>query len=64
MGESAGRALGMPLKEFTEEAYKRLASGEQQVIIGAIGDPTRFNSVVDKRVETFEWLASVMRAHH
>lgn len=59
-GETAGRALGMPVGEFTEQAYTRLASGEEQVIIGAIGDKARFDTIVEKRVETFRWLADVM----
>ena len=63
MGEQKGRAFGMPLDEFCNEAYDRLNSGEDQVIIGAIGPQEKFMDIVDKRRDTFELLAKLMRSH-
>lgn len=63
MGSAAGRALGMPLDQFTEQAYAALVREEPQIIIGSVGDKARFDDIVQKRVEAFEWLADVMRAH-
>ncbi|MCJ1240406.1 hypothetical protein MMC14_008408 [Varicellaria rhodocarpa] len=63
MGEEKGRALGMPLDKFCNEAYDGLNSGKDQVIIGSIGPPEKFNDIVDKRRGTFEFLAKMMRSH-
>ncbi|KAL8709218.1 MAG: hypothetical protein Q9220_005960 [cf. Caloplaca sp. 1 TL-2023] len=60
-----GRSMGMPLDAFTNEAYASLASGKDQIIIGAIGDAGTFNEMVDKRraaTEKFhDFLQSQMR---
>ena len=61
MDEEKGRQLGMPLGAFTDEAYKRLASGEDQIVIGSIGPADAFNEIVDKRRNAFENLAKMMR---
>lgn len=63
MGEEKGRALGMPLVKFCDEAYDGLASGKDQVIIGSIGPLEKFLDIVDKRRGTFEFLAKMMRSH-
>ena len=60
MGES-GQQLGMPVDAFTDEAYKGLASGSDQIIIGAIGPTDTFNQIIDKRRTAFENLAMMMR---
>ena len=60
MGES-GQQLGMPVDVFTDEAYKGLASGSDQIIIGAIGPTDTFNEIIDKRRTAFENLAMMMR---
>lgn len=61
MGEEAGRKLGMPLDVFTEQAYKGLVAGHDQIIIGSIGPTETFNDIVDKRRAAFESLAKMMR---
>jgi hypothetical protein len=53
MGEDHGRQLGMPLGAFTDEAYKGLASGNDQIIIGAVGPADTFNEIIDKRRTAF-----------
>lgn len=61
MGEEAGRNLGMPLDAFTEEAYKALAEGHDQIVIGSVGPAETFNEIIDKRRSAFGGLAKMMR---
>ncbi|KAL6719981.1 hypothetical protein ACLMJK_001902 [Lecanora helva] len=63
MGKDQGRQLGMPLSAFTDEAYKRLTSGDDQIVIGSIGPADAFNDLVNKRKAAFEDLAKMMRSH-
>ena len=63
MGEEAGRALGMPVDQFTDEAFKGLESGSDQIVIGSIGPAETFNEIIDKRRAAFTSLANMMRAH-
>ncbi|KAL8741201.1 MAG: hypothetical protein Q9190_006167 [Brigantiaea leucoxantha] len=61
MGKEKGRNLGMPLNAFTDAAYKGLASGTDQVVIGAIGSPEAYNEIVAKRRTHFESFMKIMR---
>lgn len=61
MGEEAGRKLGMPLAAFTELAYKDMAAGLDQIVIGSVGPADIFNEIIDKRRAAFELLAKMMR---
>ena len=54
----------MPLGAFTNEAYKGLASGSDQVIVGSIGPSDTFNEIVDKRNTAFQNLAKMMRGEN
>ncbi|KAL8939314.1 MAG: hypothetical protein Q9211_002794 [Gyalolechia sp. 1 TL-2023] len=63
MGQEKGRALGMPLDEFCDQAYEGLAKGQDQVIIGSIGPQENFMDVVNKRRGAFDFLAKMMRSH-
>jgi hypothetical protein len=56
-----GRNFGMPLDQFTEEAYKGLAGGRDQIIVGSIGPADVFHEIVDKRRSAFENLCKRMR---
>ncbi len=49
MGGERGRALGMPIDKFTDAAYRGLASGRDQIIIGSIGPEETFHEIIDKR---------------
>ncbi len=64
MGEERGRQLGMPLEPFIDEAFKGLASGRDQIIIGSIGPAATFNEIIDKRRVAFENLAKMMRGEN
>ncbi|KAJ8098061.1 putative NADP(+)-dependent dehydrogenase [Lipomyces tetrasporus] len=61
MGEETGRNLGMPLSVFTEEAYRGLAAGHDQIVIGSIGPAETFHEIIDKRRSAFTALAMIMR---
>ncbi|KAL8749058.1 MAG: hypothetical protein Q9184_006954 [Pyrenodesmia sp. 2 TL-2023] len=61
MGEDKGRALGMPLETFTDEAYKGLEAGKDQIVIGSIGPPEVFHDIVDKRRGAAESLHAMMK---
>jgi len=61
MGEEKGRQLGMPLGQFTDAAYEGLVAGKDQIVIGAIGPADTFNEIIDKRRNTFTFLAKMMR---
>ena len=70
MGEEKGRAMGMPVKQFTAEAYAELVSGNENVVIGALGPAhagtemgQKFLAVIEKRKEIFMWLANLMKSH-
>ncbi|KAK6376193.1 hypothetical protein LTS17_007444 [Exophiala oligosperma] len=63
MGEEKGRNMGMPVDKFTDAAYKGLASGEDQIIIGTVGPEETFHDIVDKRRAAFENLAKLIRLH-
>jgi hypothetical protein len=61
MGLESGRNLGMPLNAFTDEAYRGLVEGKDQIIVGSIGPAEAFHGIVDKRRQAFSNLASAMR---
>lgn len=66
MGEEQGRKMGMPVETFTDLAFKGLASGKDQLIIGGLGPPglkginEPFVEIVPKRRGAFETLAKLM----
>jgi len=68
MGAEKGRALGMPLRQFTEAAYAGLAEGKDEIVIGAVGPPPfnedmhrTFHEIVEKRRTLFSYLAKLLR---
>lgn len=63
MGEEKGRALGMPLDAFTNEAHQGLLAGKDQIIVGSIGPADIFNEIIDKRRTAFDNLAKMFRSH-
>lgn len=63
MGKEKGRAMGMPLAQFCDEAYEGLARGKDHIFIGSIGPSLQtFMDFVSKRRWTFEFLAKTMRS--
>ena len=55
--------MGMPLDQFTDQAFTGLFSGKDQIIIGGIGP--NFTEIVDKRRRAFDFLTQMMmQAQH
>ncbi|PKS08178.1 hypothetical protein jhhlp_005454 [Lomentospora prolificans] len=64
MGEDVGRALGMPIGEFIEQAWSQLAEGSEHVMVGGIPAEEPFKELANKRREAFELLSGVMLAKY
>ena len=62
-GEEGGRAVGMSLAEFCEEAYYGLVCGDNQVAIGGNGPRNKFMKVVENRRNVIEFLAEMITSH-
>ncbi|KAK7926550.1 short-chain dehydrogenase reductase family [Apiospora marii] len=62
MGVENGRALGMPVHEFTEIAYNVLSKGEEMVVVGSIATEPRevYMDLVEHRRKIFDKLAGAM----
>ncbi|KAL7658333.1 hypothetical protein ACMYSQ_004464 [Aspergillus niger] len=60
MGEE-GRKVGMPLKEFTDEAFQGLLDGKDQIVVGSLGPAEVFLDIVNKRRAATTQLAKMMR---
>ena len=41
MGVEAGRKFGMPLDQFTNEAFSEIVAGNQDIYIGTVGGSTK-----------------------
>lgn len=63
MGAEAGRALGMPVEQFTQEAYLELVRGKENIVIGGVGGSTKeqFLEIVERRKGAFERLGKLLR---
>lgn len=63
MGAEVGRKLGMPLDQFTDEAWKELCSGKQNIFVGTVGASSKeqFMEIVARREEAFDRLSSLFR---
>lgn len=63
MGKETGRNVGIPLKQFTDEAIEGFTSGKDHIIVGAFPPTERFFDIVEKRRAAFEDLSKMMRSH-
>ncbi|EHK39566.1 hypothetical protein TRIATDRAFT_48566 [Trichoderma atroviride IMI 206040] len=65
MGVERGRAVGMPLAEFTEQAYAALASGKEEIIIGNLHGAAAEDVQIflEKRKLMFDNLSNAMALH-
>ncbi|KAF4636764.1 hypothetical protein G7Y89_g1319 [Cudoniella acicularis] len=59
----AGRRMGMPVDQFTDEAYTGLMSGSPEIIIGSVGGSSReaFDEIIIRRKSAFDRLAKLLR---
>lgn len=64
MGAELGRSLGMPVEEFTEQAYAQLARDEEQILVGLPGAATagEYEQLLGARQSIFERLSNVLMA--
>lgn len=60
MGKEIGRKIGMPLDEFTEEAYCGLVAGNPTTYIGSPGPAETFKEVIEKQMELFNFLTGIL----
>jgi hypothetical protein len=60
MGEEVGRAVGIPVDEFTEKAWAQLAAGSDHVIVGSFGPEEKYLGMVKQRRDTFESLSDMI----
>jgi len=60
MGVERGRALGMPVDEFTDQAYAQLADGRDEVSVGGIHGAKKglLERLLDARNELFDDLSN------
>jgi len=65
MGAEAGRKMGMPVEQFTEEAYRELVNEVENIVIGNVGGSSKeqFLEIAEKRQEAFERLTLLMRSY-
>ncbi|KAH7068429.1 hypothetical protein BKA63DRAFT_495071 [Paraphoma chrysanthemicola] len=63
MGADRRRAMGMPVSEFVEKTWPQLQSGQDHVIVGAIGPEEAYLGVVKQRREQFEFLSGMLLGH-
>ncbi|CAF9927869.1 hypothetical protein IMSHALPRED_007318 [Imshaugia aleurites] len=57
-----GRQIGIPLEQFTNEAYKGLAAGKEEVVVGVGQD--WYNKIEPARQEFFHGMVKMMRQRH
>ncbi|KAH9893805.1 hypothetical protein F4778DRAFT_748555 [Xylariomycetidae sp. FL2044] len=62
MGLDRGRALGMPLRDFTEITYAQLLKGDELIVIGSIATDPRetYMDLLDRRRKIFNKLSGAM----
>lgn len=65
MGIERGRALGMPLDQFTEQAYAQLATDKEIIIIGNLHGSTTeaTHEFLEKRDGLFNAISNAMAVH-
>ncbi|KAL4869427.1 hypothetical protein BDV12DRAFT_185133 [Aspergillus spectabilis] len=56
-----GAKIGMPLDQFTDEAWKGLQEGKDTIVVGAVEPRELFYDILEKRRKGFEILADMLR---
>ena len=64
MGVEKGRQLGMPLAEFTDQAWAGLINGDDEVFVGCIPPKERFFSIAHQRRAACEDLGQQLKSMH
>lgn len=61
LGVEKGRQMGMPLNEFTDQAWAGLSNGDDEVFVGFIPPKERFFSIAGQRRAACEDMAQRMK---
>ncbi|PYH43105.1 oxidoreductase, short-chain dehydrogenase/reductase family [Aspergillus saccharolyticus JOP 1030-1] len=64
IGPERGRQMGMPLDEFTDQAWAGLSSGDDEVFVGFIPPKERFFSIARERRAACEDLSQQIKELH
>ncbi len=54
--------MGMPVNQFIDAAYKGLADGGDQIVIGDVAGSERLTRIIDERRAAFKDLAKMMQS--
>ena len=62
MGHEKGRALGMPVQDFVDIAYKELSGDKDFIVVGSIATEPRevYMDLVEQRRRIFDKLSKAM----
>jgi short-subunit dehydrogenase len=65
MGAEAGRKMGMPVEQFTEETYGELVNGIENIVIRNVGGSTKeqFLEIAERRQEAVERLTILIKSY-
>ena len=64
MGVEKGRQLGMPLEEFTDQAWAGLINGDDEVFVWCIPPKERLFSIAHQRRAASEALGQQLKNMH
>lgn len=64
IGAERGRQMGIPLNEFTDQAWAGLSSGNDEVFVGFLPPKERFFSIAGQRRAACEGLSQRMKQMH
>lgn len=64
MGAEKFRQLGMPLAEFTDQAWAELINGDDEVFVGCIPPKELFFSIAHQRRAVCEALGQQLKSMH
>ncbi|KAI9713950.1 MAG: hypothetical protein M1820_000680 [Bogoriella megaspora] len=66
LGEERGRAMGMPVDQFTDEAYIALAAGREHIIVGTLAGTSKeaFDEISAQRDRVFDRVTKILRSVH
>nr|XP_036589881.1 short-chain dehydrogenase reductase family [Colletotrichum truncatum]KAF6801886.1 short-chain dehydrogenase reductase family [Colletotrichum truncatum] len=60
MGKERGRAIGMPVQSFVEEAFEQFLAGAEDVIVGSVGPEEQYLSLFKSRKEQADDFANLL----
>ncbi|KAJ5164555.1 Glucose/ribitol dehydrogenase [Penicillium coprophilum] len=61
MGIEKGRAMGMPVEQYAEDAYQALKTGSDEILGGSVAPSEAFRDLADRRRKIFDEFAPMLR---